>query len=705
MAEADPKFPSETNVRRIPAAPVAGVSALLATVIGLILLAWLVLYVTKGRFLKPYFEDYVSEQLVRDVKVAGDFQLYMNPWNIKFLAEGLTIDNPDWASKPNFFQSKLIDTQIATWTLLFSKDRRVNWLQLLDGDIDLEWDRTGRRNTWTFGDPNKPADPLEIPIIRQAIVQGTDIRYRDPRLQLFADIEIETVRAADTRFANDIRFSGGGTMRSRPFNLSGGLLSPNETIAGGRNELRLQANSGPTRLAVSGTLPGATVIEGADLKLGVNGPNLSLLFDFLGVAIPDTRTYRINSNLTKRGPEWRFTRLTGRFGDSDIGGRMTISMPATRLKIDADLRTRVLDIVDAGPFIGYDPDRLEAGRVAQTVGGRARLLPDAPLRVEALKRFDAHVDYSVARVRAPSLPISNIDLTLDLERALLTLSPLTFQMARGNVASDITIDARGVPVRSEYDIRLSPTPMGVLLAGWGVEQSGTTGTIKARVQMTGEGDTVRESLATSDGRIAVVIPAGTFWTRNIQLSELDVGTFVQRMFEKRLKEPVQINCGLVAFTVRDGIAAADPILIDTKKNVMLGRGGFSFKNEAIDMAFRADSKKFSLFAGQSPVGIGGSFAAPSIDPISNQLLARAGAGLGLGIVASPLAAVLAFVDVGDAKAAACGPVLSGATAAAQRTAGGKRRDDVGRGTTAKSESGKQSGEGRKKQRKKFLGIF
>ena len=88
------------------------------------------------------------------------------------------------------------------------------------------------------------------------------------------------------------------------------------------------------------------------------------------------------------------------------------------------------------------------------------------------------------------------------------------------------------------------------------------------------------------------------------MSELDIGTFVQKMFEDKLKEPVRINCGLVGFTVRGGVAAADPILIDTSKNVILGRGGFSFRTEGVDLAIRADGKKFSLFSGQSPVGIG-----------------------------------------------------------------------------------------------------
>jgi hypothetical protein len=81
--------------------------------------------------------------------------------------------------------------------------------------------------------------------------------------------------------------------------------------------------------------------------------------------------------------------------------------------------------------------------------------------------------------------------------------------------------------------------------------------------------------------------------------------------------------------------------------------------------------------------------------ISPQLLNRAGAGLGLALLATPVAGILAFVDVGDAEAAACGPVLRGAPAAAQRTSEGEPRDDVGNG-----KAGKKSG-----NKKKFLGIF
>ena len=592
--------------------------------------------------------------------------------------------------------------------MLFGDRYRLRWLELRNAAVDLEWSRDGSSNTWTFGDPRRKGEPLNLPLIRRAALTGTTLRYRDPRMQLAADLGFETVKAQDTRFASDVRFSGAGTTRGRPFTLRGGLLSPDEMVTGGRNQLALHAQAGATVLEVSGTLPGATEIEGADLRLITHGPNLARLFDFLGVAIPETRAYRFTSALTKADGEWRFTHLKGRFGDSDLAGRMTVSQPDDRLLLKAALATRSLDIVDVGPFIGYDPERLakqgKAGAI-QTVDGAPRVLPDAPLRVEALRNFDARLRYDIGRIRADNVPVSNIGLTLSLDRSLLTLSPLTFDMSGGHVSSDISINARTQPVRTSYDIRLSPTPMGKLLARWGVEESGTTGTIKARVRMTGLGNTLHDSLSASNGRIAVILPAGSMWARNVQLSELDIGTFITKMFQKKLKDPVEINCGLIAFTVRDGVAAADPIIIDTRKNVMLGRGGFSFRNESLDLAFRADGKKFSLFSGQSPIGINGTFARPGIDVISPELVARGGAAAALGIAATPLASVLAFVDVGDAKSAACGPVLAGATAAAQRTKGGKPRDDVGHGTTAKDEAGKGSVRENRRQEKKFLGIF
>ena len=668
---------------------------ILIGVIGTIFAVWLVLFVTKGRFLKHPFERIVGGLTHRTVTVRGDFQLYFAPLTIKFYAEGFTISNPGWAGKPNLFEAERIDTRIAPLSLIFGK-RHLYWLDLTKGAVDLEWNQAHDANSWTFS-TKKGGKPLDFPRIDVATVTGTSVHYVDPRMRLLADLTVDDIRSTDARIGKAVGVSGGGRLRDTPFTVVARLLSPDATVNRGKNQLVLTAHAAHNVIDVTGTLPSIAAIENVALQVRARGRNMAELLGIINVAIPQTRDYALHAQLVQSGQEYRFTRLAGTFGASDLAGKLTITN-GDRVHLDAQMATKTLDIIDAAPFIGYNPDIVAArgatAAAAATGAAPQRILPDAALPVATMKVFDADLTWTIQRLRSKNLPISDIDLTLALDRGKLTLSPLTMAMARGNVAADMVFDTRARPAADSYDIRLSPTPMGRLLAGYGVAEAGTSGTVKGRIQLKGRGDSVHDSLANAAGRMAFVMPQGTFWTRNVQLAELDLGTFAQKMFQGKLKEPVHINCGLIGFTVRGGVAAADPILIDTSKNVITGRGGFSFATEAVDLAFRADGKKFSLFSGQSPVGLGGYFAQPRIDVISPQLLTRAGAGLGLAIVATPLAGILAFVDVGDAKSAACGPVLSGATAAAQRTTKGEARKDVGNGTANPAP-----------KRKKFLGIF
>lgn len=667
-------------------------------VLGTLFAIWLILFITKGRFLKGPVEGIASSLTEREVAVKGDFQLYFAPFRIKFLAEGLTVSNPEWATRPYLFTARRIDTRIAPLPLLLG-NWRLYWLDLTDGAVDLEWNAGRTANTWTF-DSSGDAKPLELPTIDRASLRDTKVRYRDPVLQLLTDLDFASVVSNDARIGEAVRFTGDGTLRSTPFTLKGALLTPDATVQRGQNKLELQARAANNIIDVSGTLPSLADIEGVPLATRARGRNAAELLGIIGVVIPRTRTYKLNATLVKNDREYRFTGLKGTFGDSDIAGKFTVNMAGERVHVDATLATKTLDIIDVSPFIGYNPDVVAARGVqaaaAESGAAPARLLPNASLRAEGLRVFDADVRYTAARLRSDSIPISDISVTVDLDDGMLKLSPLVLTMARGKLESDIAIDWRRRPARTQYDIRLASTPMAQLLSGFGVAEAGTTGTVKGRIQLTGDGDALHDSLGSASGRMAFVIPKGTFWTRNVQLAELDFGTFVQKMFEDKLKDPVQINCGLVAFTVRNGAAAADPILIDTTKNVITGRGGFSFATEQMDMAFRADGKKFSLVSGQSPVQIGGYFSAAKLNVISPELLGRAGVGLGLAVLAAPPAALLAFVDVGDAKSAACSPVLQGARAAGQRTTKGKPRDDVGNGKKATSG---------KKDDKKFLGIF
>lgn len=655
-----------------------GLHSLLAfasTLIGLLVLAYAILWITKGRFLKPYFERYASHYAHRTVTVGGDFQLYFNP-HVHFRADGLAVANPPWAARPNLFTGRSVELELHTLPLILGHER-LRYLMLDGADADLEWN-TARQNTWTMRAPT--GKPTTIPEIERAAITNTRLTYADPQLDLKLGVMVGDVGARNTSVDRPVAFHGQGTARGTPFTLAGKLTAPNATLRGGRNDIVARVDVGDSRLDITGTLPGATVLEGSDLKLHARGGNFATPFKLLGVTALATRRYDVTSDLTKAGIEWRFTRIHGRFGDSDLAGRATVSLPNDRLLFVGDLRSAKLDILDVGPWIGIDPgaiDRLRGKAVVHMVAGTPRVIPDAPLDNDSIDRFDARIDYHAAAIRTGNIPLANLHLGVDLNHSLLKLAPFDLDVVGGRLNGAVTLNARRDPVVTDYDLRLSTVPLGRMMASLGTPMTGTSVLIRGRVQLRGTGNTMRRSLATSNGRIAFVLPSGTIALGQSELVELNVGRYLESFIGKTLKKPANLRCGLVAFTVRGGQATADPVLIDADRTAIRATGGFSFTDESLRMQIKADSKRFSLFSGQSPIGLGGYFAKPAVHPISGQLLTRVGAAVVLGVVATPFAALAPFIDLGDGKSSACGPLLAGAHADAQRTISHKeaRRQD------------------------------
>lgn len=629
-------------------------AAILVILVGL----YIYQYVTRGVFWKSTFESYVSKRAGRPVRVAGDFELYLNP-DIRFRAQGLTVANPDWARTDQFFTAKTIALDASLWQAVFGK-LTVNDLVVDGGRLALQR-RVDKSNTWTFG-----GGELHIPDIIHAAVTDSRIGFIDAVSATRLDINLGdiagTAVAGAQRIDGPLTFIGKGTTRGAPFTIKGSLTTPNQAAVGGRLGLDLAGTIARTNITVKGVLPGATRIDGADLRITVDGHNLADPGHLFGIALPATRPYRLAADLVKNDRQLRFSNMTGQIGDSDIRGDLTATLaaaPKGRYRLDGLLKSRTLDIKDVGPLLGYDPERLDAGKgVIRQVAGRPRVLPDAPLATEALGKFDAHIIYHADAVRTGKLPFSNFHVDMALDNKLLALSPIAFDVASGRLFAKVGIDARQQPVRTDYDFRVTEIPLGKVLSGFNVEDAGTTASVRGRLQLKGVGDTVQKSLASADGRIALVVPTGQLWVRNIQLAKLDLQNFLTALLGKKLKEKRLINCGIVAFTVTKGRAVADPIVIDTDKAVFRGSGGFDFADESLTMSLEGDSKQFSLFSGQSPISVNGYFAEPSINPISAKLLARVGAAVTLGIVATPIAAIAAFIDLGNAKDINCTPILA-----------------------------------------------
>jgi uncharacterized protein involved in outer membrane biogenesis len=79
--------------------------------------------------------------------------------------------------------------------------------------------------------------------------------------------------------------------------------------------------------------------------------------------------------------------------------------------------------------------------------------------------------------------------------------------------------------------------------------------------------------------------------------------------------------------------------------------------EALDLRLRGRPKKPQL-ALRSAVTVGGTLSHPQVRLVGGEVAAQAGAAVALGVLLTPLAAVLAFVNPGLQRDADCAALLA-----------------------------------------------
>ncbi len=84
-----------------------------------------------------------------------------------------------------------------------------------------------------------------------------------------------------------------------------------------------------------------------------------------------------------------------------------------------------------------------------------------------------------------------------------------------------------------------------------------------------------------------------------------------------------------------------------------GSGTISLKNEALDMQLKVIPKDATVLSLRSPIHIQGSLKKPAVRIDKAALAARGGVGAALGLLLTPIGAMLAFIEPGLGKDSQC----------------------------------------------------
>ena len=119
-----------------------------------------------------------------------------------------------------------------------------------------------------------------------------------------------------------------------------------------------------------------------------------------------------------------------------------------------------------------------------------------------------------------------------------------------------------------------------------------------------------------------------------------------------------LRCAVAHFQARNGVLTANRIVFDTEPVLGVGEGRIDLRNEQLDLRISGRPKRPQLRRVMAPVTVQGPIVQPKIGVETSNVVAQGGIAAALGALVSPLAAVLPFVDLGEADDAACGALIA-----------------------------------------------
>jgi uncharacterized protein involved in outer membrane biogenesis len=169
--------------------------------------------------------------------------------------------------------------------------------------------------------------------------------------------------------------------------------------------------------------------------------------------------------------------------------------------------------------------------------------------------------------------------------------------------------------------------------------------------------------ASANGTVTAVVTHGTIRTSLAELTGIDLRA-LGLMLTKN-KQETGMRCVVAALQARDGTLDAQSLVADTDPVLITGEGRLRLDSESLDFALRGHPKSLRLFRLRAPVLVRGTLLHPAIGIEAPKAAAQTAGAVALGVVLTPLAGVLAFVDPGLAKDADCASLQEQATASSR----------------------------------------
>ncbi len=416
--------------------------------------------------------------------------------------------------------------------------------------------------------------------------------------------------------------------------------------------------AGKTHLLADGTL--AKPFNFGDLSglLSIQGPNLANLYVLTSIPFPATPAYKLAAQFDRKATRFEFSGIEGRIGDSDLEGKLVVDKVNDRRKVTADLQSRRLVFSDLLAVIGGGPKasvvKASAKAPAPIVSGR--MMPDATLYKDRLRSIDADLRYRAVSVVTGKYPLRKFALDLTLDDGLLTMNPIAFDFPQGRLAGTVRIDGRKAVPTTDLDVRLTNLGIQQFMPSKAGQPPALEGTLEARAQLHGVGDSIHKAASTANGKVVMVIPHGKVRQAFAELLGINVANGLYLLLSNDPRE-TDLRCAVAQFDVKNGLMSVNNAVFDTGVVRATGRGTVNLSEETLDLRLDGQPKKPRILRVWAPILLKGTLLHPRPGIDAAKVAGQVGLAAVVGSVLAPLAAILPFIDGGLAKDADCAALI------------------------------------------------
>jgi uncharacterized protein involved in outer membrane biogenesis len=226
----------------------------------------------------------------------------------------------------------------------------------------------------------------------------------------------------------------------------------------------------------------------------------------------------------------------------------------------------------------------------------------------------------------------------------------------------VRIDGRKAVPTTDLDARLTNLAIQQFMPAKNGAPPPIEGTLLARAQLHGIGDTIHKAASSADGKVVLVVPHGKIRQAFAELLGINVANGLYLLLSKDPRE-TDLRCAVAQFDVKNGLMSVNDAVFDTGVVRATGKGTVNLGQETLDLRLEGQPKKPRILRLWAPITLTGTLLHPKPGVDAGKAAGQIGIAAAVGVVLAPLAAILPFIDGGLAKDADCAGLIGEAKSA------------------------------------------